>query len=114
MIRKFYSAKHNNIGGRTIGRSNEVQRIETFSDGVFAFAVTLLIVSLEVPHSFDELITTMRGFFGFGISFFLLVFIWQEQHRFFRTYGMDDGGTLKLNIALLFLVLFYVYPLKFL
>ena len=56
----------------------------------------------------------MRGFFGFGISFSLLVFIWQEQHRFFRSYGMDDGVTLNLNIILLFLVLFYVYPLKFL
>ncbi|HEY4966037.1 MAG TPA: TMEM175 family protein [Puia sp.] len=114
MIRKLYAARHNPSGGQSIKRNNEIQRIETFSDGVFAFAVTLLIVSLEVPHSFDELIKTMRGFFGFGISFFLLVFIWQEQHRFFRMYGMDDGGTLKLNIALLFLVLFYVYPLKFL
>src|SRR5450432_2431831 len=114
MIRKFYSAKHTHGGGQSIRRSSEIQRIETFSDGVFAFAVTLLIVSLEVPHSFDELIKTMRGFFGFGISFFLLVFIWQEQHRFFRLYGMDDGGTLRLNISLLFLVLFYVYQLKFL
>lgn len=114
MIRKFYSAKHSSSSGPATRRSNEIQRIETFSDGVFAFAVTLLIVSLEVPHSFDDLIKTMRGFFGFGISFFLLVFIWQEQHRFFRMYGMDDGVTLRLNIALLFLVLFYVYPLKFL
>jgi uncharacterized membrane protein len=115
MIRKFYSAKHTGSSGQSIRRNSEIQRIETFSDGVFAFAVTLLVVSLEVPHSFDELIKTMRGFFGwFGISFFLLVFKWQEQHRFFRLYGMDDGGTLKLNIALLFLALFYVYPLKFL
>jgi uncharacterized membrane protein len=114
MIRKFFSARQQAGSGQAGKRNNEIQRIETFSDGVFAFAVTLLIVSLEVPHSFDELITTMRGFLGFGISFFLLVFIWQEQHRFFRMYGMADGGTLILNITLLFLVLFYVYPLKFL
>jgi uncharacterized membrane protein len=113
MIRKFFSARHAG-GGQVTKRNNEIQRIETFSDGVFAFAVTLLIVSLEVPHSFDELTHTMRGFIGFGISFFLLVFIWQEQHRFFRQYGMEDGITLNLNITLLFLVLFYVYPLKFL
>ena len=113
MIRKFFSARHTG-GGQPAKRNYEIQRIETFSDGVFAFAVTLLIVSLEVPHSFDELTHTMRGFFGFGISFFLLVFIWQEQHRFFRQYGMEDGVTLNLNITLLFLVLFYVYPLKFL
>jgi uncharacterized membrane protein len=115
MIRKLYSAKHSSSGGgQSIKRSSEIQRIETFSDGVFAFAVTLLIVSLEVPHSFDELMKTMRGFLGFGISFTLLVSIWVEQHRFFRKYGMDDGATVSLNITLLFLVLFYVYPLKFL
>src|SRR6202035_3830208 len=95
-------------------RDFEVQRIETFSDGVFAFAVTLLIVSLEVPKSFEELLTSMRGFFAFGISFAILVSIWSEQHRFFRRYGMDDGWTIVLNGALLFIVLFYTYPLKFL
>ncbi|HSZ34668.1 MAG TPA: TMEM175 family protein [Puia sp.] len=95
-------------------RNYEVQRIETFSDGVFAFAVTLLIVSLEVPKNFAELMINMRGFFAFGISFILLVFIWMEQHRFFRNYGLEDHWTIVLNVALLFLVLFYVYPLKFL
>jgi uncharacterized membrane protein len=114
MTRKFFSARQHLGNEQVEKRNNEIQRIETFSDGVFAFAVTLLIVSLEVPHSFDQLITTMRGFLGFGISFFLLVFIWWEQHQFFRLYGMSDAGTICLNIALLFLVLFYVYPLKFL
>ena len=106
--------RHGAGGAHPEKRSTEIQRIETFSDAVFAFAVTLLIVSLEVPHSFSELITTMRGFFGFGLSFLILVMIWQEQHRFFRLYGMEDNRILILNIALLFLVLFYVYPLKFL
>lgn len=95
-------------------RGHEVKRIETFSDGVFAFAVTLLIVSLEVPKSFEELIVTMRGFFAFGISFILLVLVWHEQHAFFRRYGLDDIKTIVLNCILLFIVLFYVYPLKFL
>ena len=56
----------------------------------------------------------MRGFFAFGISFLVLVMIWNEQHRFFFFYGLDDAWTVTLNGALLFLVLFYVYPLKFL
>ena len=51
-------------------RGHEVKRIEAFSDAVFAFAVTLLIVSLEVPKSFEELMVTMRGFVAFGICFF--------------------------------------------
>jgi uncharacterized membrane protein len=114
MIRKFLSATHDRGYITGSKRNNEIQRIETFSDGVFAFAVTLLIVSLEVPKSFEELVITMRSFFAFGISFLLLVMIWNEQHRFFRNYGMEDGWTLTLNGTLLFLVLFYVYPLKFL
>ncbi len=95
-------------------RGHEIQRIETFSDAVFAFAVTLLIVSLEVPRTFEELLVSMRGFFAFGLCFTLLMLIWHEQHVFFRRYGLDDRTTIILNAALLFIVLFYVYPLKFL
>jgi uncharacterized membrane protein len=95
-------------------RGHEIRRIETFSDAVFAFAVTLLIVSLEVPRTFEELLISMRGFVAFGICFGLLLLIWHEQHVFFRRYGLDDVLTITLNAALLFIVLFYVYPLKFL
>jgi uncharacterized membrane protein len=114
MIRKLFSASHAEGKGHGSKRNYEIQRIETFSDGVFAFAVTLLIVSLEVPHSFEELLITMRGFFAFGISFLILISVWNEQHKFFRRYGLDDSWTITMNGFLLFIVLFYVYPLKFL
>ncbi|HTB24987.1 MAG TPA: TMEM175 family protein [Puia sp.] len=114
MIRKLVSSGRPTESGTERKRDFEVQRIETFSDGVFAFAVTLLIVSLEVPKSFEDLLTSMRGFFPFAISFTVLISIWAEQHRFFRKYGMEDGWTIVLNAALLFIVLFYTYPLKFL
>ena len=95
-------------------RGEDISRIEGFSDAVFGFAVTLLVVSLEVPNTFDELLATMRGFFAFAICFWLLVAVWFEQYKFFRRYGLEDPLTMRLNAVLLFIVLFYVYPLKFL
>ena len=113
MFRKAIADKMPDGSGFRL-RGHEVKRIEAFCDAVFAFAVTLLIVSLEVPKSFEELMVTMRGFFAFGVSFVLLMLIWYEQNIFFRRYGLDDLRTIILNCTLIFLVLFYVYPLKFL
>jgi len=95
-------------------RSSEVSRIEGLSDAVFGFAITLLVVSLEVPKTFNELAYAMSGFGAFAISFLLLFLVWFNQHKFFRRYGLQDSVTAWLNAALLFVVLFYVYPLKFL
>ena len=94
-------------------RRHEVSRIEGFSDAAFAFALTLLVVSLEVPKSYEELIRVMRGFPSFACCFGLLVWIWYEHNVFFRRYGLQDGWTVVMNGALLFVTLFYVYPLKF-
>jgi uncharacterized membrane protein len=91
----------------------EVSRIEGFSDAVFAFAVTLLVVSLEVPHTFNELWAAMRQFFAFAICFALLFQVWWRHYNFFRRYGLEDAPTIVLTGILLFVVLFYVYPLKF-
>ena len=95
-------------------RSEEISRIEGLSDAVFGFAITLLVVSLEVPKTFRELAQAMSGFGAFAICFALLFLIWYNQHKFFRRYGLQDLVTTVLNAVLLFLVLFYVYPLKFL
>ena len=94
-------------------RAAEVTRLEGFSDAVFAFAVTLLVVSLEVPKTYPELLQAMRGFFAFGVCFALLANIWHQHCRFFRRYGLQDPWAVTLNCGLLFCVLFYVYPMKF-
>jgi uncharacterized membrane protein len=94
-------------------RSHEITRVEGFSDAVFGFAVTLLIVSLEVPKTSTDLLETMRGFGSFILTFLILAGIWYAQHTFFRRYGLEDRATVMLNLALLFTVLFFVYPMKF-
>lgn len=91
-----------------------MSRVEALSDGVFAFALTLLIVSLEVPKNSSELLRVIMGFPAFAACFAILVHLWYSHHRFYRRYALSDPVTVALNSALLFLVLFFVYPLKFL
>jgi uncharacterized membrane protein len=95
-------------------RGQEVTRVEGLSDAVFAFAITLLVVSLEVPKTFGELRATMQGFVGFALCFLMLLFIWHTQYLYFRRYALDDRVSFLLNALLLFVVAFYIYPLKFL
>src|SRR5437879_6705404 len=86
-------------------RSHEVSRTEGLSDAVFGFAITLLVVSLEVPRTFAELMYAMRGFGAFAISFTLLFIVWYNQYKFFRRYNLQDNITILLNGILLFVVL---------
>ena len=95
-------------------RHHEVTRLEGFSDAVFGFALTLLVVSLETPQTVGALRDLMRGFLPFALTFAMVCWIWYEHNVFFRRYGLQDPWTAFLNSVLLFVVLFYVYPLKFL
>ncbi len=93
---------------------HDVTRIEAFSDAVFGFAITLLVVSLAVPDSFDELWQVIRGLPVFAVTFAILLMMWQEHHNLFKRFPCADGVTIWLNGALLFVVVSYIYPLKFL
>jgi len=113
MIREKLIESEIGISRKFRMRGREVSRIEALSDAVFGFAITLLVVSLEVPQTFDALMEMMRGFVAFAVCFAMLVLVWYQQYKFFRRYGLNDALTFVLNAALLFVVLFYVYPLKF-
>src|SRR5213595_2169307 len=113
MMRRPRSTESPDLVGFRL-RGQEVTRLESFSDAVFAFALTLLVVSLDVPKTFDDLLVTMRGFPAFALCFLFLTLIWNSHDKFCRRYGLNDGTTRFLTCVMLFLVLFYVYPLKFL
>ena len=95
-------------------RGNEVSRVEGFTDAVFAFAVTLLVVALEVPHTFEGLLDVLRGFPAFVICFVLLMMFWNAHFRYHRRYGLEGTFSRIMTMAILVLVLFFVYPLKYL
>lgn len=95
-------------------RGMEHTRIEGLSDGVFAIAIALLLISSDVPERFSELKLFLKDFVPFGITIVLLMVIWYQHYVFFIRYGLRDAAIVAINTLLLFLILFYVYPLKFL
>ena len=100
--------------GFRLRAGSSVSRVEGFSDAVFGFAVTLLVISLDVPDTSGELLALFRGIPAFAASFAVLVLVWHAHCVFFRRYALQDATTLTLNATLLFLVACYVYPMKFL
>jgi uncharacterized membrane protein len=94
-------------------RGGQVTRIEALTDAVFGFAITLLVVRLDVPSTASDLLGMMKGFLPFAASFALLILVWSYHYRLFSRFDLEDGYTVFLNSVLLFVILFYVYPLKF-
>jgi hypothetical protein len=68
---------------------------------------------LRYPALSRSLVRLMAGVPVFAITFTMLAYIWYTQYRFYRRFDVEDGRTVVLNMALLFVVLIYVYPLKF-
>jgi hypothetical protein len=95
-------------------RGADVSRLEGFSDAVFGFAITLLVISGTAPRTMDELLAMWHAVLPFIASFFILFTLWRAQFDFFRRYGLEDRRTIRLTGILLMIVLIAVYPVKFL
>jgi len=95
-------------------RGNEMFRIEALSDAVFGFSMSLLIMALEVPKSFQEFRSAMFNFPPFVATCALVFYFWFLQNRFFRMYGLNNNRIIFLNLCLLIMILIYAFPLKYL
>jgi len=89
-------------------------RMDGLSDGIFALAVAILLISSSVPTNYQELTQFVFDIIPFSICILFVYWIWNSLSNFNIRYGMEDSRTSFLKMSLLFFVLFYVYPLKFL
>ena len=89
-------------------------RIETFTDAAFAFAVTLLVISIDaVPTTVPGLLQVLEATPAFALSFLQLALFWYAHHKWSRRYGLEDFTSIVLSLFLVGVVLVYVYPLRF-
>lgn len=95
-------------------RGMEMTRTETFTDAAFAFALTLLVVSIDsVPSTYEELLLAVQGIPAFGLACALLFLFWYGHWNWSRRYGLEDFPSIVLSFLLVFVMLCYVFPMKY-
>ena len=93
----------------------ETARLEAFSDGVFAIAITLLILNIQVPP-LDEgtlveaILRQWPAFLAYGVAFLTILIMWVNHHAIFRHIHRINRAFLVLNGLLLMVVTFVNYP----
>ena len=94
-------------------RGIPMTRTETFTDAAFAFAVTMLVISVDdVPSTYREFVDALKSTPAFLASFLQLIMFWFGHRTWSRFYGLDDGRAVWLSVALIAGVLVIVYPLR--
>jgi uncharacterized membrane protein len=97
----------------------ELDRLVGYSDGVFAIAMTLLVLTLNAPNlSGDDIDGQLRSylndqipnFIGFGLSFFIVARYWIAHHRLFQVVRRSDPPLITINLVVLFFVVLVPYP----
>lgn len=96
-----------------IMRGQSMNRLETLVAAAFAFAVTMLIISVgNVPKSFDGFMQAVKLIPSSAASFAIIVWIWATHANWCRRYGLEDGPAVILSCMLVFTVLVYIFPLR--
>ena len=91
-------------------------RLEAFSDGVFAIAITVLVLEIGVPHvaARESLAEALRhlwpSYFGYAVSFLTIGVMWINHHAMFKDIDRQDHVLLVLNLLLLLSISFLPFP----
>ncbi|HET6793879.1 MAG TPA: TMEM175 family protein, partial [Acidimicrobiales bacterium] len=92
----------------------ETARIEAFSDGVFAIAITLLILDVRVPAGTSplshRLLHNWPSYLAYLISFLIIGIMWANHHGIFELIGRTSHGLIVANLMLLMCVAFIPFP----
>ena len=89
-------------------------RVEAFSDGVFAIAITLLVLTIAEPSNYanlgHELASRWPSFAAYVVSFAVIGIMWLNHHSLFTHFERIDRGLFYLNMLLLLTITFLPYP----
>src|SRR4051794_23254092 len=89
-------------------------RLEAFSDGVLAIAITLLIIDVRVPDTDGSLVTALGrlwpSYLSFIVSFTIIGIIWVNHHAMFQLVAKTTRTLLFLNLILLLAVAWLPFP----
>ena len=96
------------------GRLLSSTRIEAFSDGVFAIAITLLVLDLRTPTTSGsfahQLAEEWSAYVAYLASFLVIGTVWLTHHRLFARIDRVDGSLLQLNLGVLLLASVLPFP----
>lgn len=95
-------------------RGKKGSRMNSLTDTVFGLAITLLIFNMANPNSYSDLMNFTTTLPGFLIGITILMLIWKDHKDFSEIYSLNDSTLTVLNVLFLAIVIFYVYPLRFL
>src|SRR6185503_16793992 len=99
--------------------TSDTYRLETFADGVFAIAITLLVIEIHLPEHdqiarlgglWQALVQLWPSYFGYVVSFIVIGIMWANHHNLMKLVDRVDHGFITLNLLLLLGVAFLPFP----
>src|ERR1051325_2728846 len=98
---------------------SDTNRLETFADGVFAIAITLLVIETRLPPQdqiaqlgglWPALLQLWPSYFGYAISFIVIGIMWANHHNLMKLIDRVDHGFITFPLLLLLCIAFLPFP----